>query len=266
MTDFDIPDAHSVTPARISDARGGGGARRGGLRPADAARGPGVGQADPGTGQRARQRQHARHPRTQQDRAGAELRPGPGDAGGGPVPAGAQPGLRQAARHGAARRRQRLHAGRARRALSARSAQVGFVYLQQFAPVEAAHRDFLRSAIQAGGGTPIGPNPGGYKADFGDRPAQHPDRHPGGRGEGRAGPIWARRSSSAASTPSRRRPASTRPSAATPPPSITCWAWTPGRAGSGWTAPPCSTRHAVNNFEHWQTPEQILEVAQTFYA
>ena len=46
--------------------------------------------------------------------------------------------------------------------------QMGFTYLQQFAPVEAAHRDFLRAAIQAGGGTPVGPHPGGYKAPFGD--------------------------------------------------------------------------------------------------
>lgn len=45
--------------------------------------------------------------------------------------------------------------------------QMGFLYLQQFAAVEAAHRDFLRVAIQAGGGTPVGPNPGGYHAPFG---------------------------------------------------------------------------------------------------
>ncbi len=45
--------------------------------------------------------------------------------------------------------------------------QMGFTYLQQFAAVEAAHRDFLRAAISAGGGTPVGPNPGGYRAPFG---------------------------------------------------------------------------------------------------
>jgi len=33
--------------------------------------------------------------------------------------------------------------------------QMGFAYLQQFAAVEAAHRDFLRAAISAGGGTPV---------------------------------------------------------------------------------------------------------------
>jgi hypothetical protein len=34
-------------------------------------------------------------------------------------------------------------------------ADVGFLYLKQFAFVEAAHRDFLRAAITAAGGTPI---------------------------------------------------------------------------------------------------------------
>jgi hypothetical protein len=33
----------------------------------------------------------------------------------------------------------------------------------QFAYVEAAHRDFLRVAIQGNGGTPVQPNPGGYR-------------------------------------------------------------------------------------------------------
>lgn len=46
--------------------------------------------------------------------------------------------------------------------------QMGFTYLQQFAAVEAAHRDFLRAAIQQMGGTPIAPNPGGYRAPFGN--------------------------------------------------------------------------------------------------
>lgn len=41
--------------------------------------------------------------------------------------------------------------------------QAGFVYLKQFAYVEVAHRDFVRAAIEAAGGTPVSPNPGGYK-------------------------------------------------------------------------------------------------------
>ena len=45
--------------------------------------------------------------------------------------------------------------------------QMGFQYLQQFAAVEAAHRDFIHAAIQSMGGTPVGPHPGGYTAPFG---------------------------------------------------------------------------------------------------
>lgn len=41
--------------------------------------------------------------------------------------------------------------------------QAGFTYLKQFTFVEFAHRDFVRAAIQAAGGTPVGPNPGGYR-------------------------------------------------------------------------------------------------------
>lgn len=48
-----------------------------------------------------------------------------------------------------------------------RNAALGFLYLQQFAAVEAAHRDFLHAAIQSFGGEPVGPNPGGYRAPFG---------------------------------------------------------------------------------------------------
>lgn len=47
------------------------------------------------------------------------------------------------------------------------NAALGFLYLQQFAAVEAAHRDFLRTAIPALGGEPVGPNRSGYKANFG---------------------------------------------------------------------------------------------------
>lgn len=38
-----------------------------------------------------------------------------------------------------------------------------FMFLKQFTFVEAAHRDFLRTAIRSLGGTPQPPNPGGYK-------------------------------------------------------------------------------------------------------
>lgn len=47
--------------------------------------------------------------------------------------------------------------------LSAAFAAAGFLYLKQFAYVEAAHRDFLRVAIQANGGTPVAANANGYR-------------------------------------------------------------------------------------------------------
>ena len=46
--------------------------------------------------------------------------------------------------------------------LSSATAQVGFLYLQQYASVEAAHRDFLRAAITAAGATPVPANAKGY--------------------------------------------------------------------------------------------------------
>ena len=47
-------------------------------------------------------------------------------------------------------------------ALPADRAAISYLYLVQFAYVEAAHRDFLAAAIAAGGGTPVSPNPNGY--------------------------------------------------------------------------------------------------------
>jgi len=47
-------------------------------------------------------------------------------------------------------------------ALTAQQAAAGFAYLQQYAYVEAAHRDFLRAAISQAGATPVPANPKGY--------------------------------------------------------------------------------------------------------
>lgn len=47
-------------------------------------------------------------------------------------------------------------------------ADAGYTYLVQYAYVEQAHVDFLRAAIPSFGGTPVGPNAGGYQADFGN--------------------------------------------------------------------------------------------------
>ncbi len=48
--------------------------------------------------------------------------------------------------------------------LAGPQAQVGFQYLQQFAYIEAAHRDFLRAFIPTLGGTAVPANPKGYSA------------------------------------------------------------------------------------------------------
>ncbi len=47
-------------------------------------------------------------------------------------------------------------------ALNSTLASIGFLYLKQYAAVEAAHRDFLRVAIPSIGGTPVPANPKGY--------------------------------------------------------------------------------------------------------
>ncbi|MGI4789270.1 MAG: ferritin-like domain-containing protein [Janthinobacterium lividum] len=48
--------------------------------------------------------------------------------------------------------------------LTSQEAAAGFLYLQQYAYVEAAHRDFLRAFIPTQGGTPVPANPKGYSA------------------------------------------------------------------------------------------------------
>ena len=150
-------------------------------------------------------------------------------------------------------------------ALSARNAQVGFLYLQQFAPVEAAHRDFLRSAISSGGGTPIGPNPGGYKADFGDnlrsiltviRAVEEKGvRAYLGAAQFINGFDTVQTAASIYSTECRHAAALNY-----------VLGLDPGPSRQRLDSSAVFHEHAVNEFEHWQTPEQILEVAQTFYA
>ncbi len=48
--------------------------------------------------------------------------------------------------------------------LSADNAALGFLYLKQYAGVEAAHREFLRAAITQAGATPVPANAKGYNA------------------------------------------------------------------------------------------------------
>jgi len=67
--------------------------------------------------------------------------------------------------------------------VSAALAPVGFLYLKQYAYVEAAHRDFLRGYIPTLGGTPVPANPKGYNSGLApgaDLEAAF-GRHPGRR-------------------------------------------------------------------------------------
>ncbi len=47
--------------------------------------------------------------------------------------------------------------------LTNQSTDIGYLYLKQFAYVEAAHRDFLHATILSLGDTPVARNPNGYK-------------------------------------------------------------------------------------------------------
>jgi hypothetical protein len=58
--------------------------------------------------------------------------------------------------------------------LDAAAARVGFMHLVDFAMVEAAHRDFVRAAVEAHHSTPVRPNPGGYR--FPDGPGDTLDQ------------------------------------------------------------------------------------------
>ena len=149
--------------------------------------------------------------------------------------------------------------------LSSQVAQVGYVYLQQFAPVEAAHRDFLRGAIQSGGGEPIAPNPGGYKADFGSdlhsiltviRAVEEKGvRAYLGAAQFIGGFDTIQTAASIYSTECRHAAAINY-----------VLGLDPGPTRQRLDSPAVFHESGTNDFEHWQTPEQILDVAKTFYA
>ncbi|MBV9848775.1 MAG: ferritin-like domain-containing protein [Armatimonadetes bacterium] len=150
-------------------------------------------------------------------------------------------------------------------ALSAQMAQVGFTFLSDFAGAEAAHRDFLRSAIQARGGEPVGPNPGGYRADFGSdlhsiltviRAVEEKGvRAYLGAAQFINGFDITQTAASIYSTECRHSAALNY-----------VLGMDPGPTRQRLDSPAVFHENGVNNFEHWQTPEQILEVAKTFYA
>ncbi len=146
------------------------------------------------------------------------------------------------------------------------NAQLGFAYIRDFAAVEAAHRDFLRGVISQMGGTPVSPNPGGYNVDFGPgdlrsilmllRNVEETGVRaylgaaqfiPSTKVIQVAASIYSTEARHAAALnlilgesigPSRRRTDS-----------IAEW-----------------EEHGDNNFEHWQTPTQVLNSVKPFLA
>lgn len=149
--------------------------------------------------------------------------------------------------------------------LAPQNAVLGFLYLQQFAAVEAAHRDFLRTVIPSLGGDPIGPNPGGYRADFG------PDlssiltvirtvEETGVRAYLGAAQFIndfkiTQTAASIYSTEARHSAAINY-----------ILDKDPGPSRMRYDQQAVFDEGATNNFEHWLTPEQVLMMVKPFYA
>ena len=105
-----------------------------------------------------------RHPRPERERRRPELRADPRNPGSGPLPPGAEHRGRQAVATPLPADVSAYTQAVGNGSVSAALAPVGFLYLKQYAAVEAAHRDFLRTAIPTLGGTPVPANPKGYNA------------------------------------------------------------------------------------------------------
>jgi hypothetical protein len=148
--------------------------------------------------------------------------------------------------------------------LSEESAQIGFNYLRDFAYVEAAHRDFLRTFITQRGGTPISPHPGGYQADFGTtlhstltviRAVEEKGVRAYLGAAQFIGPIdVVQAAASIYSTECRHAAALNY-----------LLGLDPGPSRQSLDSEAVFHEPGTNKFEHWQTPEQILEAVQTFY-
>ncbi len=149
--------------------------------------------------------------------------------------------------------------------LSPQNAALGFLYLQQFAAVEAAHRDFLRTVIPTLGGTPIEPNPGGYKADFGSDLSSvltviRTVEETGVRAYLGAAQFIndfkiTQTAASIYSTEARHSAAINY-----------VLDKDPGPTRMRYDQQAVFSEGATNNFEHWLTPEQVLMMVQPFYA
>ena len=149
--------------------------------------------------------------------------------------------------------------------LSSLRAQQGFEYLVNFAAVEAAHRDFLLATIPALGGTPVSANPGGYKAPFGGtlieliqllRDVEETGvRAYLGAAQFIKVPDNIEAAAAIHSTEARHSAALNY---------ILGWPVGPSRRRLDSQA--VLVEHGDNNFEHWQTPEQILATVKPFLA
>ncbi len=145
-------------------------------------------------------------------------------------------------------------------------AQLAFTYLQEFAAVEAAHRDFLRGAITAMKFKPINPNPGGYKVDF-------------GAGDLRSITMVLRNVEETGvraylgaaqfitSTDLIQTAASIYSTEARHSAILNLILGLPvGPSRETMDSVAILTEHGDNNYEHWQTPTQILDTVKPFFA
>ena len=146
------------------------------------------------------------------------------------------------------------------------SVQLGFSYLQEFAAVEAAHRDFLRGVITSMKFKPIDPNPGGYKVDFGAgdlRSILTVLRNVEETGvRGYLGAAQFITSTELIQTAASIYSTEARHSAVLN--LILGYPVGPSREADDSVA--VLTEHGDNNYEHWQTPTQILDTVKPFYA
>ncbi len=149
--------------------------------------------------------------------------------------------------------------------LSASKAAVGFGYLVQFAAVEAAHRDFLASAITADGGTPVSPNPGGYQADLGTDLQQILEVIRNVEETGVRAYLGAAQFIKNLHT---LQTAATIYSTEARHAAVINWVigLPIGPSRERLDSVAVFDEHGDNNFEHWQTPKQILRTVAPFIA
>lgn len=149
--------------------------------------------------------------------------------------------------------------------LSPAKASAGFQYLVDFSAVEAAHRDFLSAVITGAGGTPVSPNPAGYTANFGTDLQQiltliRDVEETGVRAY--LGAAQFIKNLDTLQTAATIYSTEARHSAVI-------------NRAIGLDAGPSRERldsaavfdeHGDNNFEHWQTPQQIVRTVTPFFA